>query len=73
VPDTPTVFITTIPYECPCCMRHLRVEAKHAGRLFRCPVCRGMGMVPGEDATAPLLSDDDPTTPLGPKPKTVRG
>jgi hypothetical protein len=53
-------------------MRYLRVEAKHAGRLFRCPVCRGIGPVSGRAATAPLLTDDDPTTPLGPKPKTVR-
>jgi len=73
VHDTPTVFLTTIPYECPCCMRHLRVDAKHAGRLVRCPVCRGMGLVSGEAAPDPLLSDEDPTTPLGPKPKSLRG
>jgi len=72
MPAPPTVILSTIPFECPCCQRFLRVEAKHAGRLVRCPACRGLARVPGQ-ANTPAVSADDPTTPLRPKTKPMRG
>ena len=53
-----------ITFDCATCFRSLRVATEFAGRLIRCPVCRAMTLVPGECQEQPVLSDDDPTTPL---------
>ena len=72
MPAPATVFLTFIPFECPSCRRQLRVVADRAGRLVRCPVCRGMASVPGE-AVETATPPDDPTLPLGPLAETERG
>jgi hypothetical protein len=72
MPAPPTVLLVTVPFECPCCLGHLRVEARFAGQLVRCPACRGMARVPGEAAPTPVVSADDPTTPLRPRADPVR-
>jgi hypothetical protein len=73
VPAAPTAVLPSIPFECPCCLRHLRVAAQFAGNLIRCPVCRGMATVPGEAAPTPAVSPDEPTTPFHVLAKPVRG
>jgi len=65
----PTVVLPTIPVECPSCLRQLRMVAGSAGRLVRCPVCRGMVNVPGEGVTPADVRSEDPTVSLRPVTK----
>jgi len=71
MPAARTAVLQTIPFECPACLRHLRVAAQFAVRLVRCPVCRAMVNVPGTAAEV-MVSPDDPTEPLRPKTKPMK-
>jgi hypothetical protein len=53
-----------IEFGCPICCRRLRVAARHAGHLIRCPQCGARAMVPGTPLSPPPVHADDPTTPL---------